>query len=421
VEVLEMRAAFRSLPGALPVLLALIVAGCGELATPVGDVTGRVVGAMPGAYAYPLERPDLKVDLVIDADGVGTYSIPAVPTSVEAIVLYDGAPPPDGNVATPDGRAELVPVELTGGTLNRVADRFGAVAAVDELQRMPLAGTVLAAAVPAGGATPWQPTFALPATPLDRLVPVSGGTYAVWPLPPGRFDVAAALPGFVPGAGIVDVAPAATTPAPVSLPVDLGATKRGCDAVTASGVPKCENGLVCEPADGRCYECTAADAGNCSKGCNLETYLCNPTPSSVARFCSPCAADGDCGSSGMLCRKVSSTTGYCTTSSTCTSANEINDCPAGFECEDEDDFARDVIRRPYCRPPEGCDAWIQTMGAACYTNSRCDDDLEHGWCQGETSDTPGFCTARCTEQRDCEVGATTNLVCNVGSGYCVKG
>lgn len=404
---IDVRAAFRSLRVVPPALLALVLAGCGELATPVGDVTGRVLGVSTlgtlQPCAYPLGRPDLKVQLTVDdpdGDGVGTgtYSFAALPTSTDAIVIFDGS-----------DRAERVAVSLTGGTVNRVADRFGAASAVDELQKMPLAGTVLAAAVPAGGATPWQPTFALPATPLENLVPLAGGTYAVWPLPPGRFDVGAALPGFVPGTGVVDVVSATTTPAPVTLPIDLTVSEPGCGSVSASAPSACENDLVCEHSDGRCYECTAADDGNCSSaGCNLETHRCNPPSSSASRFCSPCTSDAGC-STGMSCRIVTgATVGYCTTSGCDSDA----DCPAGFDCKD------DVTPR-YCRPPEGCDAWIQTMGAACYTNSRCDDDLEDGWCQGETYETPGYCTASCSNQRDCEVGASTNLLCV--SGHCVKG
>lgn len=406
---IDVRAAFRSLRVVLPALLALILAGCGELATPVGDVTGRVLGASTKGtlkpYAYPLGRPDLVVELAVDdpdGDGVGpgTYSFEALPTSIDAIVIYDGS-----------DRAELVEVTLIGGTVNRVADRYGA-ASSGALQ-MPVAGTVLAAAVPAGGATPWRPTFDLPQTVLQGLMPTAGGVLAIWPLPPGRFDVGAELPGFLPGVvgGVeaVTVSEATTVPAPVPLQVDLDATRRGCDAVTASGVPRCENGLVCEPADGRCYECTAADDGNCSSaGCNLETHRCNPPSSSASRFCSPCSSDAGC-STGMFCRILTgATVGYCTTAG----CGSDSDCPAGFDCKDE-------VSPRYCRPPEGCDAWIQTMGAACYTNYRCDDDLEDGRCQGATSETPGSCTASCSNQRDCEVGAATNLLCV--AGWCVKG
>lgn len=200
---------------------------------------------------------------------------------------------------------------------------------------------------------------------------------------------------------------AATTPAPVPLPIDLGAPAPGCSAVSDAAPSRCENGLVCERADGRCYECTAADDGNCSSaGCNLETHLCNPPSPSASSFCSPCAKSADC-TGGLFCRMLTTTSGYCTTSG-CASDY---DCPAGFDCNDS----------RVCRPPEGCDAWIQTMGAICYSDDRCHDALEDGWCQGESYGTPGFCTARCSEQRDCEVGANTKLICNIGSGYCVKG
>ena len=148
--------------------LAVIVGACGGLETPVGAVAGRIVGAATtGAYVYPLGRPDLKVDVQPD----GSYRLEAVPIELRALVLYDGFP-------MPDGRAELVQVRLTGGTENRIPDRFGGAGGL-----MPIAGTVLAAAVPDGGATPWRPTFTLPATVHAGITPDTGGVREILAAP----------------------------------------------------------------------------------------------------------------------------------------------------------------------------------------------------------------------------------------------
>jgi hypothetical protein len=388
-------------------LIALILSGCGGLGQPVGDVKGRIIGATSAGHAYPVGRPDLAVPLVVGADDVGTYSIPNVPNTVPAIVLYDGAPPP--GVSAVDGRAELVPIHVNGGEINVIADRYGAKAVLPAAQeglRMPRAGTVLAAVVPEGGATPWRPTFNLPQTVHANLVPDTGGVYSVWPLPAGRFDVGALLAGFKGGATTVNVVSGSTMTAPVTLPIDDGAVAPGCGAI--SGAPsQCENGLVCEPLDGRCYECTAGDATHCSSGCSSETRTCNAPAPAVSTWCSPCTASTDCASatvSGMYCRVPDgSTTGTCTKLCTYDS-----DCPAaGFKCADG-----------RCSAPEGCAGWVQTMGAVCYSDYRCAFYLARGWCYGDSDDHPGNCTAPCAVDSECHVatGATSTFAC-VG-GHC---
>jgi hypothetical protein len=385
-------------------LLALILSGCGGLEQPVGDVTGRIIGATDGGYAYPVGRPDLVVPLVVGADRVGTYSIPNVPNTVSAIVLYDGAPPP--GVSTVDGRAELVPIHVNGGETNTIPDRYGAAAILSASQeglRMPRAGTVLAAAVPEGGATPWRPTFDLPRTIHANLVPASGGVYSVWPLPAGRFDVGALLTGFKGGATAVNVVAGMTMTAPVTLPIDGGAPAPGCGSVVGSAPTQCENGLVCEPADGRCYECTLSDVSHCSG--NLvappdgvcKDHLCVAPAAAVSTYCSACTTSANC-AAGFFCRVASgATTGYCTTSG-CSGSVQ---CPAGFECADGG----------VCRPPNGCDAWVQTMGAVCYSDDQCHGNLYGGWCPGRGDDHPGVCSAACRSDADCTVGTVTNFRC----------
>jgi hypothetical protein len=390
------------------------------LEQPVGDVSGRIIGATKGGYAYPMGRPDLAVPLDVPlgcagSDCVGTYSIPNVPNTVSAIVLYDGAPPP--GVSTVDGRAELVPIHVNGGETNTIPDRYGAAAVLSAAQeglRMPRAGTVLAAAVPEGGATPWRPTFDLPGTIHANLVPASGRVYNVWPLPAGRFDVGALLTGFEGGATTVNVVSGATMTAAVTLPIDGGAAAPGCGSA-----PGCENGLVCEPLDGRCYECTLGDVSHCSgnlaapPGEVCKDHLCVAPAAAVSTYCSPCTSSTDCASEppvpNMYCRKPDdSTTGYCTRSG----CSYDLDCPAGFGCSEG-----------VCRPPNGCGAWIQTMGAVCYSNSTCYYGLKNGWCRGVSDDHAGTCTADCRADVDCHVGTgfNSNYACNLAAArpYCM--
>lgn len=379
-----MRVSYSGIRPGMALIPVVLLVACGGLESPVGDVSGRIIGASAGAYAYPFGQPALKTQLAIDASGVGTFTFRDLPANaVSAIVLYDGS-----------DRAELVPVTMEGGRVNRLADRYGAAATLSsELLRMPLAGTLLAAAVPDGGATPWQPTFDLPQTDHANLTPSSGGVYTVWPLPAGQFGVSASLTGFKGGATTVHVVSGMTMTAPVTLPIDLGAARPGCGSA-----PGCENGLVCEPLDGRCYECTAGDASLCSAGCDVATHLCKAPAPAASTYCSPCTTSVDCGSSqvsNMYCRKSDdSTTGYCTRSG----CSSDSDCPAGFGCSES-----------ICRPPNGCGTWIQTMGAACYSgSSTCSYGLKNGWCQGAGDDHPGTCTAGCRSDLDCHVGSGFN-------------
>ena len=224
-------------------LLALLVTGCPELETPVAGVSGRIVAARGGAYAYPFGRPDQKVALALPD---GTFRIEAVPTSVTALVLFDGA-----------DRAELVPVSLDGGESTRIADRFGADAALapeEEGRRMPLAATLVAVAIPEGGVSATGASYEMAGTDQDD---VEQGeleeAVELGPLPAGRFDLRAALPGFVEVRATVELYAGATTLLSLPFGIDADANAPGCGAGLA-----CENGLRCNPESGRCYACQAA-------------------------------------------------------------------------------------------------------------------------------------------------------------------
>jgi hypothetical protein len=216
---------------------AALLAACPELESPLATVAGRILGASPGAYVYPEGRPDLKVPVAPD----GTYRLEGVPTSVEALILFDGAP-----FAT--GRAERVVLELEGGETNWIDDRFGSGAAVDEALRMPLAASVLATVAVDGGATVERPSFTISGTEHQALNPPSGSQLTIYPLPAGTWDVSASLAGFDTAQVEVQVGAGLTADASLSLGIDLGAAEPGCAAL-----PGCDGGLICDVTNGSCH------------------------------------------------------------------------------------------------------------------------------------------------------------------------
>jgi hypothetical protein len=227
----------RGLLRALSVATVALLAACPELQTPLATVTGRIVGASPGAYAYPLGRPDLKVAV----GAGGAYRLEGVPTSVGAFILFDGLP-------FPTGRAERVVLELEGGEENRITDRFSSGSLVDEALWMPLAGSVLASVSVEGGATVSGPSFTVTETEHEDLTPPSGSDLTIYPLPPGSYEVSASLPGFDAATVSVQVEPGLTVDAALGLEVDLDDPEPGCAAL-----PGCDGGMSCDVTDGYCY------------------------------------------------------------------------------------------------------------------------------------------------------------------------
>lgn len=362
--------------GTLAALALALAAGCPQLESPVASVSGTVVGAGAGAYAYPFGRPDLKVPLAAN----GSFRLEGVPTSVDALVLYDGTQ-----------RAELVPVALDGGADNRLPDRFGSGAAVSDPLKMPLAGDIVAAAMPSGGAVPYGAVYAVLGTDVVDVLQGSGSTsVALGPLPAGRFYVHVHRDGFGPQDVTVDVLPGVSVPVAIPLPIDEDAPKRGCAAGMA-----CEQGLHCNPSDGRCYPCVTSADCESGKTCIPSLGLCeDPTPS--VEVCTACAGDADCASSVCVI-EAGASAGYC--SRLCTDAPG---CPAGFACSADN----------RCVAPDGCADWLQTMGSTCVADSDCTDDLSGGTCQ-RPLDAPGYCTAWCGIDAHCRIGSGTasTMVC----------
>jgi hypothetical protein len=364
----------------------MLLAACGGLETPIATVRGRIVGASPGAYAYPLGRPDLKVTPVVGVDGVADFVLEAVPTGVGALVLYDGA-----------DRAEQVPVALVGGAEARVGDRFGAGSGMPEPARMPLAGAILAAAIADGGAVPSAPRFTADGTDHEGAGsdPGSTGVATLYPLPPGAFTVTASLPGFHERRVAVQVLPGATAGAQVWFEIDGAAAARGC----AASEDGCENDLRCNPVDGRCYDCVSASDCDSEETCDAATGLCRPLSGVAGETCSACAADSECTSG--VCVRNDGDLGYCSEACSAT-------CPAGFECRADG----------RCWAPTGCDHWLQTMGRTCLNDDPCTESLVGGRCERPGAGI-GYCTAPCMDLNDCQIGNGTaaTFVCAPG-GYC---
>jgi hypothetical protein len=354
----------------------LLLAACGALETPVATVSGRILGAGAGAYAYPLGRPDLKVLPSIDGAGTASYRLEGVPTDVRALVLWDGA-----------DRAELVPVDVVGGETNRVADRYGAAAAVSESARMPLAGTVLAAALPEGGAVPAPPAFTLLETDHFRLPPDDGETVTatLYPVPAGRFEILATTAGFRERRISVQVIAGGTVPAQLLLEVDLDAEAPGCAATES-----CENDLHCDGGDGRCYACAGDADCDAEERCDAAVGLCTPRSGPATEICAGCDPLNGCSAPLVCVVLAGEATGYCSAPAPA--------CPAGF--------ADDGLGR--CVAPAGCDHWLQTMGAACLDDEPCGEGLAGGRCE-RIDPSPGRCTAACVTDADCRIGSSTAL------------
>ncbi len=338
--------------------LVAALSACGGLETPDlsrGAVAGRIDGALPGAYAYVYGAPQLRAALAAD----GTFEIDGVPVGSASVVLYDGS-----------NHAEMVAVEVQGATRAWI-DRTAAA--------MPLAGSIVAAARPQGGTIGMGASYTVDGTVLAGVMATSTAlSVELWPLPGGSFVVWAALPGFLSVATPVTALGGATVAAEADLNIDPPDPEHGCVNKT------CRAPLLCELADGWCYECLQ-DQDCLGIGETCVAHACVAAPSAGARqICDPCAGPSDCASGS--CFGGDPAGPYC--SQTCTT--DI-DCPAGFACSN---YA--------CVAPLGCAALTATFGAPCLDNGGCDDALWAGVCVGVGAPgTTGYCSAGCLVAADC--------------------
>lgn len=364
--------------------LGMALAACGGLETPDlahGEVAGRLVGAAPGASAYPLGAPERKVLLAPD----GTFRLGGLPAGTARLVLFDGGL-----------RAEVVAVEVTGAGRTRVERRADS---------MPLAGRLVMTVVPDGGVAAVGPRYQVRGTDQAGVARV-GGSAVLFPLPEGAYDLETSMDGFQAASDGVAVTSGLTGGVEVRLRVALSGTL-GCAAIGEA----CRNDLRCDPADGRCYACRL-DRDDCEAGatCDPETRFCALSPGpAAAPVCSACADDAACGGAalGAYCEKrPGALTGYC---------SRRDACPAGFARDETDPAA------PRCYALLGCHTYFEEFGEECFSTATCDerDGLAGGRCHGADFEAgrPGLCTAPCALDADCIVAGFT---CDPALRVCVR-
>lgn len=365
---------------AVVALAAFALTACGALESPdleTGSLTGHLAHASAAAYVYPLGRPDLRV--AVGADG--RYTLGEVPVETGSLVVADelaGA-----------WLAALVPVSVAGGDVRAVQD-LDAVA-------LPPAGRVAAVARLGGGCTSTEPRFTVEGTDQVDVAAASAGAAALLDvLPAGPFELHARSGGFTEGSAAITVVSGATVFHEIELEVEHGDETPGCLAPGTG----CRAGLLCGPDDGVCHECLEdGDCGGEESACVERSCR---LPATAGELCDPCTQDAGC-QSGTCAEEG----GFCTR--TCAADG---DCPAGMACEP--DGVRSV-----CRAPSGCAELEEELGAECFTDAGCAEDLAGGVCLGDDTAVepplPGYCTAPCASAADCAVAP--GFVCG-GSGYC---
>jgi len=356
-------------------VLAAALWGCGGIQNPdvaTGSVQGHIAVAVAGAQAYVLGHPEVATAIASD----GTFRLDGVPAGEQYLVLYDG------NLG-----AELLEVEVGSADLARVA--------VD--RPLALAGSILAGNSPLGGVRSTGLVFGVDGTVLqDRQAAPS---VALFPLPPGKFSLRARQPGFKETVALVEVHSGQSVPVEMQLEVDGDSDARGC--LSSS----CEDGLFCNPADGRCYLCVA-DA-DCPGGTCTADHVCAAGMAGSGAFCAACASGADCGGGSGSCATTNehgdTVPGYCTSS--CTPS-----CPAGTKCVSGT-----------CQVELSCLAYATSFGATCLKSDACAAAVEGGTCYrppGVPGTALGTCTASCQSGAGCPTAL--GLACDPTAGFCRK-
>ncbi|MBK9519753.1 MAG: hypothetical protein IPO09_20995 [Anaeromyxobacter sp.] len=381
---------------ALALALLLASAGCGGLGTPDlsrGDVVGRLAGASPGAFAYPLGAPERKVTLAAD----GAFELAGLPAGAARIVLFDGA-----------DRADLIEVAVRGA--GRVHLERSAAA-------LPLAGRAVMTVVPAGGVAPATPRYAVKET--DQAgVAQQAGAAVLYPLPGGAYQVETGMDGYRTTTAAFVVAAGATAGVEIRLPV-ADAGPAGCAA--AGNV--CRNDLKCDPASGLCVQCRVGGT-DCAGGatCDPTLHACIAASAGGAEaLCTACDDASQCGAGGAgYCQKAAGArVGYCTR------AGGSPTCPAGFvRVVDGDGDRCALLGEDGVGLARSCESYLEELGENCFGDATCDerDGIAGGTCRGADRDrgVAGYCTAPCGGDADCFVPGFTchpvDLVCTRTAG-----
>jgi len=235
-----------------------------------------------------------------------------------------------------------------------------------------------------------------------RAITGAGGTVVVGVLAAGDYQLTAELDGYGPATSDITVVPG-TSVHEVSVSPAPGAAAIGC---AASG-GQCRNGLVCNGADGACYQCLGD--GDCTGGatCDPVARFCSAPGGAAAAICGACTADAQCGdpAAGAFCEKpggagdeAPAVVGYCTRSAAAANG------PAGFAL-------RDGLRARRWVAVLGCAEYFEEFGEGCFADGTCgaSSGIAGGFCHQADREEgrAGACTAPCVSSADCVVGGLT--------------
>lgn len=372
---------------AFALVWAVALAACGELRSPdlgTGTLAGRLANATAAAYVYPLGRPDLVVFPAAD----GRFTLDRVPVETVSLVAVDGA--------AGAWRAELVPVIVEAGERRQAPERDAAA--------MPAAGRVAAVARFAGASESAATRFSVVGTDQVDVSPGAPGAAAVMErLPAGTFVLSGRSGGFAEASAAVEVRSGETVPQELELEIEYEDDAPGCTDPFAS----CRPGLFCDPADGVCYECVE-DSHCAAPQTWCANHVCR-VPDAKGETCEACGYDDECEPVTSGPAVVCTMDGFC--SHECTGDA---DCPAGFACQPDG-------QRSVCRAPNGCEEAREELGAECFFDPGCTDDLFGGVCHGEVlgdEPLPGYCTGACSRPDDCDL--VPGFVCDTGLGLCLR-
>jgi len=372
-----------SAPGIVALSAALLLAACGGLESPdlsTGQVSGKLVGAKPGAFAYALGRPKTKAEL--DADGSYTIrGVPVTATGTAPIVLFDG-----------DKRADIVGAPVKAAMKTRADDT--------DANALRQARSVTVTARCASDIKTDGVTYEVEGVALRDEAKGSGGT--LFPVPQGSFTVRARASGMRTKEIPVDVS-SGDGQAEFDMEVEDGDEhNRGCLSNGCTGDLKCDG-------DGRCYACTSDS--QCGAGLKCSNHQCQADNPYLRGVClGSCGADSECafGPSGAsqpgMC--IAAPGGGTMCSHGC--ATDL-DCPSGLSC------GLASNGQPACQPLGGatCSSFQSVFGRVCDETNKDTQcaGLADAKCLGaDSTGTQGYCTSRCTTLADCPTGFQCDLV-----------
>lgn len=389
----------------LATLAAALLVGCGGLDSPdrtlsTGQVRGQLSNAKANAYVYVFGHPEVRAEVQSD----GSYVLDKVPVGngTAQVVAFDG-----------DLKADLVDVDVKPAT-HTDKDIDAA--------KMPLAGSIVAAARCSGGQNSADANYTVDGTEFEGVGTGGAPGKTLFPIPAGHtFTVRTKLKGFKDAQRAVKVDEGASADVELDMDADENDANRGC---VSTG---CSDGRQCNRDDGQCYECNNASDCKAAPGLHCEEHRCVPdSGASGARgACLPCTSDAQC--QGHTYTNASSVpesqTGMCITnggsrvcSYGCDVANADADCPSGFVCQ----FVSGTSGPTACFPLATCTTVLQAFGAVCLDDATCSAVLMDGHCQGldKKRGTPGYCTSRCASDVDCPT--LLGFRCDPQAALCVK-